>query len=303
MKNFDIAVIGNGMVGTLTAFLLSEKFPEKKICLIGNKVFKNSASLAAGAMHAVFCEIEHNFYNSSIEQSNFEIGLKSRSKWLEILKKYKLKDSITSKNTYFYLKDKSSEFEKKNFDQACEVANDFKVIKKLSISEISKIFNGKYSSKKFKCFKIKNEFSFNPQYLLFKLIDLSRKNFVQIIFDNVKNVNFNNKKYLINNKYSSDKLIITGGYNAHKIAKNLFKPVPIIKGVGTALILKNDYFKKISTVIRTSNRGGAQCGLHLVPYNLKNGEIYLGAGNYISSAEEPWARTETMKWLLDLVEN
>ena len=60
-KSFDIAVAGNGMIGVLTSFLLKEKYPQKKICLIGNKYFKGSASTAAGAMHAVFCEIEQNF--------------------------------------------------------------------------------------------------------------------------------------------------------------------------------------------------------------------------------------------------
>ena len=37
-------------------------------------------------MHAVFCEIEQNFYKSRIEQSNFEIGLKSKALWWEIFK-------------------------------------------------------------------------------------------------------------------------------------------------------------------------------------------------------------------------
>ena len=30
MNNFDIAIAGNGMVGVITAFMLSKKFPKKK---------------------------------------------------------------------------------------------------------------------------------------------------------------------------------------------------------------------------------------------------------------------------------
>ena len=71
MKKFDLAIVGNGMVGVLTAFLLKNKFPKKKICLIGNKYFTHSASHAAGAMHAVFFEIDKTFYNSKLKQSNF----------------------------------------------------------------------------------------------------------------------------------------------------------------------------------------------------------------------------------------
>lgn len=303
MKKFDIAIVGNGMVGVLTAFLLKNKLPKKKICLIGNKYFKHSASNAAGAMHAVFCEIEKNFYESKLEQSNFEIGLKSRKLWKQIFKKYNLNHSITSKDTLFYIKNKCSDFEKNNFETACEVANRYKVLKKTSKIEIEKNFNGYLSQNRLKCFKIKNEFSFNPINLITKLLDLSKKNKLDLINEDVINVETRKKKYLINNKYFADKLIVSGGYNSAEIVKNLFKPVPVVKGVGTAFILKNDYFKNSNSVIRTSNRGGQQCGLHLVPYNQKKGEVYIGAGNYISPEHEPWARTETIKYLVGLLED
>ena len=302
IQKFDIAIVGNGIIGALTSFLLKMKYPKKKLCLIGNKNFKYSASYAAGAMHAVFCEIEQNFYKSRIEQSNFEIGLKSKALWKQIFRKYNLNDIITDNNTLFYLKDKCSDFEKKNFETACEVANKYKVLEKISKHELEKIFNGNLNYNKLRCFKIKNEFSFNPENLIVKLLDISKKNKLYLIHEDTESAVFKNKKYLINKKYLADKLIVCGGYNSHNIAKNLFKPVPIIKGVGTALILKHDYFKKIKSVIRTSNRGGAQCGLHLVPYNKKKGEIYVGAGNYVSPEEEPWARTETIKYLLRLLE-
>jgi glycine/D-amino acid oxidase-like deaminating enzyme len=303
MKKFDITVVGNGMIGVLTSFLLKNKYPKKKICLIGNKYFKNSASTAAGAMHAVFCEIEKNFYESKLEQSNFELGLKSRKLWKEIFKKYNLNDAITSKDTLFYIKHKSSDFEKNNFEIACEVANKYKVLNKTSKNELEKNFSGYLKQNEMKCFKIKNEFSFNPTYLMTKLLNLSKKNNMDLINEDINSVVFKGKKYLINDKYLADKLIITGGYNSHEIAKNLFEPVPIVKGVGTAFILKNDYFKNLNSVIRTSNRGGQQCGLHLVPYNQKKGEVYIGAGNFISPDDEPWARTETIRYLINLLED
>lgn len=303
MKKFDIVVSGNGMIGVLTSFLLQSKYPKKKICLIGNKYFKNSASTAAGAMHAVFCEIEQNFYESNLEQSNFQIGLKSRSLWKEIFNKYNLKDSVTSNNTLFYLKNKCSDFEKNNFFTACDVANKYKVLLKASRSEMEKNFNGKLKHNEYKCFKIKNEFSFNPIYLITNLLRLSKKKNLNIINENITNVIFDGNDYLVNKKYIAKKLIVTGGYDSHNIAKKLFKPVPIIKGVGTAFILKNNFFKNFNNVIRTSNRGGQQCGLHVVPYNRREGEVYVGAGNYISPEESPWARTETLKYLISLVED
>ena len=303
IKKFDIAVVGNGMIGVLTSFLLKEKYRQKKICLIGNKYFKNSASISAGAMHAVFCEIEQNFNESKLEQSNFEIGLKSRVLWGKIFKKYNLSDSKTSKDTLFYIKNKCSDFEKNNFEAACAVAKKYKILKRISKNELKKNFNGHLNKNDLKCFKIKNEFSFNPLYLIKTLLNLSKKNKLDYIEEDVNNIILKSKKYLINDKYLADKLIVAGGYNSHEMAKNLFKPIPIIKGVGTAFILKHDYFKDLNSVIRTSNRGGQQCGLHLVPYNQKKGEVYIGAGNYVSADNNPWARTETIKYLVTLLED
>ena len=122
LKSFDIAILGNGIIGFLSAIIIKDKFPNKKVAIIGNDNFKYSASLAAGAMHNVYCEIENDFNNSLLEQSNFEMGIKSREEFKKIFKKFKFIDIITAKDTLFYIKNESSEFEKKNFFVACNIA-------------------------------------------------------------------------------------------------------------------------------------------------------------------------------------
>jgi translation elongation factor EF-1beta len=52
-------------------------------------------------------------------------------------------------------------------------------------------------------------------------------------------------------------------------------------------------------VIRTVNRGGAQCGFHFVPR--LNG-YYLGAGNYIKAEGITSHRLETLRYLIDTFE-
>ena len=91
-------------------------------------------------MHAVFCEIEQNFNESKLEQSNFEIGLKSRVLWEKIFKKHNLSDSKTSKDTLFYIKNKCSDFEKNNFEAACVVAKKYKILKRISKKRVKKKF-------------------------------------------------------------------------------------------------------------------------------------------------------------------
>lgn len=299
-KIYDISIIGNGITGLISAFLLSKKFPQKKILVIGKKDYENSASMAAGAMHAVFCEIEKNFSNSKMEKIFLRIGLKSRKSWLNLIKNNNLQKIITAKDTIFYLKPNAANFEKQNFDIACKIAKKYKKLKRVNSNLLKKYFKGTLKSKKFKCYRVENEFSFNPIMLKNELLKyLYRK--IDIKFKNINKINFKKNKFIIDDKFLSKKLVVCSGFGSADITKNLFNAVPVLKGVGTAFILKNNVFKNFKTVIRTSNRGGAQCGLHILPYNLKKGEIYVGAGNYISNKKEPHIRLETINYLLRLL--
>ena len=58
--NYDLTIIGNGIIGSIAAFQTSKKFPDLNIRLIGPKSRNGSASLAAGAMLNVFGEIDYS---------------------------------------------------------------------------------------------------------------------------------------------------------------------------------------------------------------------------------------------------
>ena len=86
---------------------------------------------------------------------------------------------------------------------------------------------------------------------------------------------------------------------------NLFlgeKLLPMLQGVGTAILIEPSANTSLlgKTVVRTVNRGGAQCGFHLVPRS-DNG-IYLGAGNYVTKPGNSHFRLDTIKYLLSIVE-
>ncbi len=98
---FDVVIVGDGMNGSLAATEISGAFSNLEVCWIGSNC--NSASRAAGAMHAVFGEVEGDFYNSPNNLDFLNIGLNSKKEWKKILKKYKIEKHITSKNTIFYM--------------------------------------------------------------------------------------------------------------------------------------------------------------------------------------------------------
>ena len=76
----------------------------------------------------------------------------------------------------------------------------------------------------------------------------------------------------------------------------------MLQGVGTAIIIKsNNYLNRFkNNVLRTVNRGGAQCGLHIVPRS--NNEFYIGAGNNITLPGPADHRIETVRYLMNSIE-
>lgn len=77
----------------------------------------------------------------------------------------------------------------------------------------------------------------------------------------------------------------------------------ILRGVGTAIEISteriNATFGSGKSVIRTVNRGGAQCGFHFVP---RKSGYYLGAGNYIKADGDSSHRLETIRYLINTFE-
>jgi glycine/D-amino acid oxidase-like deaminating enzyme len=305
---FDIAIVGDGMNGSLAAVEISAALPNLKICWIGSNY--NSGSRAAGAMHAVFGEVEEDFYNSQKNLDFLNIGLKSKKEWKNILKKYKIEKFITSKNTVFYMKKSDNEFEKSNFRMACNIASKYKILKNIQNKDKKKIFKGLLGSENFDAVTLKSEFSFNPVKVIESLNKISKRNVnlekyhgaAQNITHskNMFSLKIESKKLEKSIVIKAKKLVVASGYNSSKLVKNIFKAAPIIKGVGTAFLLKHKYFSKnFKQVVRTPNRGGTQCGLHIVPYG-KN-IIYVGAGNYLSNEAEPLGRIETINYLSRLL--
>lgn len=307
-KIFDIVIVGDGMNGTLAASEISEVFPNLRICWIGSNC--NSASRAAGAMHAVFGEVESDFYESKKNLDFLNIGLKAKLEWKKILKKHNIKKYITSRDTIFYRKKSDNEFEKSNFDMACKIASKYNVLKSIHNKYKKKIFKGYLGPKKFDAVILNSEFSLNPVKVIESLDKIlkKRKNLIKYnaVVKNITHLNNifflktdfkNSKKFAV---IRSKKLIVASGYNSSKLVKNIFRAVPVVKGVGTAFLLKHNYFSKnLKQVIRTPNRGGTQCGLHIVPYDKKT--IYVGAGNYLSNQTEPLGRIETISYLSRLL--
>jgi glycine oxidase len=308
MKNFDLSIIGNGVIGTLAAIKIKKKYPKLKIALIGNINRFSSASVAAGAMANVYAEIENGPDRNANEARYLEIGLKGRDGWKKFFNEFNLnKKIITCNDTIVFLKSSASDFERSNFDSMERTAKSDNVCEMVNSRLIKETFFSPNISVE-KALKLLGEFSICTISLFNELDLLLKKLNIYNIFQDVTKVNENHNHLNIelSNKdvLSSKRIIVAAGAMSSSIFSPKYKILPMLQGVGTAIVINNksqlpSAYNKY--VIRTVNRGGAQCGLHTVPRS--DGTLYLGAGNYIARPGKAFHRLETIKYLFSMFEN
>ena len=225
------------------------------------------------------------------------MALKSRKKFINFFNENGGNSNfITSKNTLVYLNKNANDFEKENFDSMLKISNMYNIAK--DIKDIDKYFPNNIDVKK--AVLLKGEFSFNPYSYLNALkkslnkIEFINEELIEVIKQNKKGVTI---KCSSNNIYHCSRMIHCGGSkNVNMIFKDHIKNY-MFYGVGTALLLKGPkcIYDRLNLTIRTVNRGGSQCGLHVVPYG--DGRYYVGAGNYIASNHSQGHRLETIEYL------
>ena len=306
----DIAVIGNGVIGTLCAIEIKRKYPKYKVLLIGDDKRPLSASIGAGAMANVYAEIENGPYKDENEARFLKIGLRARQKWLKIFEQLKISQKvITAEDTIVFLKKNASDFEIFNYHNMKEVAIKDGKATLLSKRKIKEIFPDTYHNIQ-EATKLNGEFAICT-VALFKLFKkLLTKFHINTVNSHVKNIRVQSKnKFIINlqnisKSIEANKIVIAAGSNSGSIFSTKLNLVPMLQGVGSAIIVNDiqnlpNSFQEY--VIRTVNRGGAQCGLHTVPRS--NRTLYLGAGNYIAKPGNCSHRLETIRYLYELFSN
>jgi glycine/D-amino acid oxidase-like deaminating enzyme len=304
MKKFEIAIVGNGIIGTLLAYNLRKN---KNICLIGPSERFGSASVAAGAMLNVFGEIDYDKSSDNYLEQKIKIGLKSQLLWKRFKKKIKNKNNIfCADNTIIFKSNNSTFLEKKCYEAIEKYAKFYKVFsnKHSKLKQLKK--NNKF--KKIKAFLIKGEGAVNSKKL-FDFLDNQILHKIKIFNTTSKYIKKNKNFFSIklNNKHTinAKKIILCAG----SFSKNILKDsginiLDLYYGVGSAFelndsnkILNNKIPKR--TVIRSPNRGST-CGIHVVPRSRNN--YYLGAGSYISHKPNYNHRSGTLNYLLNCAE-
>ena len=81
----QVVIVGNGVLGLMTAYRLLKRERSVKITLIGSEARVGCASLAAAAMFNSFAEIDAGTLNNTIEKQKFEFNHLSTAPWKPLL--------------------------------------------------------------------------------------------------------------------------------------------------------------------------------------------------------------------------
>lgn len=301
-SRFDFAIIGNGAIGTHVAFEILENFNDAKIAIIGPQSRTQSASSAAGAMANVYAELEDKPSNFADDEEGFlRLGVEGSELWGQFLRRHEMVDCITATNTVMYLQEDASVFEAKNFALASARAVKDGVGEVVGSEKLQNLFPAGLDPKR-DATVLKGEFAIDTSkfFLAVDSILSSHPNITN--FDGfVSNVLPESLHLTLQDgrELSCDRLVVANG----AYASDLFdegEVITTLSGFGTAIAINYDgdlpeVFHH--QVVRTANRGGSQCGLHVVPRHGKS--LYLGAGNTVGFNATQEMRLETVRYLID----
>lgn len=306
MNKFDLVFAGNGILTVISALKLKKQYPQIKIAIVGPSLRPYSASVAAGAMHAVFCEVEETFPHSSRDREIFDVALEARGKWLQLLNEFGLQDMISAESTIMYRRKNGTPFEQANFDIACQIAEDHKCIEDVDDKVLERIFCGKLKSSEVIAKKFVGEFALDTYDLFTRVQTLLEEKHITFFDTKVQSLERRPGSVQVRlatgaTIEASRTIVAAGSYSASILPKEL-PMVRLYHAVGTSMVLDSapSTYQNLRMVVRTPNRGGAQCGMHIVPRN--GGKFYLGAGNYLSD-KEPAHRVETIRYLIDICQD
>jgi len=309
MKNYDISIVGNGIIAYSICYSLLELDKSLRIAVVAKNPRRGSATMAAGAMLNCFAEITSLSLYNETAKSLFDISLTSLRMWDEwvsrIKEQSKFKDLKINPGTFVIHNAKSGALDSTHFDAIVEALNSYnEPYEKVSYKEI-KGYNPVADCRALEAIYLPNEGAINPSEMLAALQEILLKSGrVDFIDDDVTSLTSKNGLFEVNThnfNLVSKQLLIAAGSYSQKLIENfpeISGSIPrILAGVGYSVIMEQTHSNKIENVIRTPNRAGA-CGLHALPIDgSKN--LYIGATNNVALETEELTKAALSYFLLE----
>jgi len=311
MKNYDVIIVGNGILALSLVHQLNKLDPSLKIAVIGPDSRSHSSTLAAGAMLGCFGELTAVSKTSKAGQEKFNISLEALKKWPDWIQKLNAQlpdnEQITvNQGTNIILNARSGSLDEANFlailNTLKEYKEPFEEIDPRTIPGLDPHPN----YRPLRALHIPNEGSVDVNVLmnaLQKIAQDSEK--ITWINDVVKNLsvlsnNIKNIETSSGNCYQAKQVVIAAGASSQNILDSLpdlAKRIPrLFPGIGASLVVKAEKVLTHQQVIRTPNRSFA-CGFHVIPRGPHI--FYMGATNNVTLFHESAPRLGLLQFLLN----
>lgn len=274
--SYDVVIVGNGILGTSLAYLLSKQQPDLKIALVGQSTFPGSASYAAGAMINVFAEADRNTFHDDHNEYRFSLANRARQMWsaFEDQVYNDTGKSFLDKRGTCVIKTKTDQY---NFDCIVKALKKFDIKHTFSDESIQKLdLNDDYVV-------IPDEFHLDPRYLLNLLTRRLKITHNVSLYDSlVLSLNVNKTITIVDrvtnftNVIQGQKLVLCAGAETDWMMDDLgIQHQSLFYGTGIGMLF--DSAIQPSMVMRTPVRG-ATCGIVLIPGT----NLYIGSNTKVS---------------------
>jgi glycine/D-amino acid oxidase-like deaminating enzyme len=301
------AIVGNGILGLMTAYRLIRRDPGVRLSIVGPDDHRGCASLAAAAMFNSFCEVDPGTLANKYEREKFLFNRSATPHWPSLLQQIQEESGERLQfgfGTFLVNNHATDVLEDETFEAVVhaleQFAEPFQTVKPADIPNYKPTARGRAARAIF----IPGEGWVNPVLLVRALTDvLARSGRVEFIDGRCQSLERVGAavKYLHlegGERRSADVFFLASGATFSKIVaqSNLALDMPrIFYGVGCSVLLKTGELT-LHNCVRTPNRGLA-CGIYAAPQDPAH--TIVGASNFISPEPEDGPRLTSIHSLLE----
>ena len=309
MINVDLSIVGNGILGLMTAYELTNRNPELKVAIIGPADRKGGASQAAGAMLGCFGEITDQTFVNDEATKRFMMAYEAHKCWPSTVEKLnslvpKTAQQQINQGTFVVLNPCSGQIESDSFRELLAALDRFDEPYEEIDPRIIEGFNPNQDIRPLRSIVINNEGTLDSRYFMSVVRGLLEQRGVQFFDQKAHGFYQEGSGFVVElenaETVQSEKCLLAAGAFTQQLLDahpDLADRMPrVLPGVGFSTHLQQVPDNPIKKVIRTPNRAGA-CGLHVVPQ--LDGSLYLGASNDVYLRPQTLPMTGIVHFLVE----
>lgn len=284
----DVVIVGNGALGLFLAEELMER-QAGAVVVVGPSDRDAGASKAAGAMLGCFGEVTADSLRTHASRTRFEVGLRAHDRWPDVLNRLEEYSSTgfplqVATESHVVLNAIGADLDSINFDAMIKALDEYgKPWAEIDPKQIPG-FRPRTDARALRAIHVPGEGAVDARGVLAaleaRLDDLGTTRIDQTVRrlirdgDAVTGVELNDGHII-----EAGSVVVAVGARSEALVRTVaddLELIPMIAGLGFAMIAQRTGGEPFRSVVRTPNRGFA-CGLHVVPAG--PGREYLGATN------------------------